>query len=233
MRKTAERQRRKQAQSVTPLPTPSLVQVLLPMVAGMVATREDLMTWVHQRGLDALDDLFRADAEALAGPKGRHRNERDAPPLGHDAKRAAVWRPAHRRRAAAGAQHRRARGEAADGGSLPRVGPAARARGRAHPAGRVDARVRAQHRNTAGEGSETVGERTLDSTSSRSSSMSLASTTGSNRASRRSRRRRSFRRTTRVQIPATTTPVVTVPQSTFIQSPLVISPLRRACQPGC
>jgi putative transposase len=52
------------------------VQVLLPMVTGMVTTRQDLMTWVHQRGLDALDELFRADAEALAGPKGKHRDAR-------------------------------------------------------------------------------------------------------------------------------------------------------------
>jgi transposase-like protein len=76
MTKTAERQQGKQAQKVTPAAAPSLVQVLLPMVAGMVTTRHDLMTWVHERGLDALDDLFRADAEVLAGPKGKHRVER-------------------------------------------------------------------------------------------------------------------------------------------------------------
>jgi transposase-like protein len=58
------------------LPAAPLAQVLLPMVAGMVTTRQDLMTWVHQRGLDALDELFRADAEALAGPKGKHRDKR-------------------------------------------------------------------------------------------------------------------------------------------------------------
>jgi transposase-like protein len=74
MKKTAERQRGKQGQNAVPPAT--LLQVLLPMVTGMVTTREDLMTWVHQRGLDALDDLFRADAEALVGPKGKHRDER-------------------------------------------------------------------------------------------------------------------------------------------------------------
>lgn len=76
MTKTAERQRGKQVQNVVPLPTASLVQVLLPMVTGTVTARRDLMNWVHERGLDALDELFRADAEALTGPKGKHRGER-------------------------------------------------------------------------------------------------------------------------------------------------------------
>jgi putative transposase len=76
MRKTAERQRGKQAENVAPSPAASLVQVLMPMVTGLVTTHQDLMTWVHQRGLDALDEVFRVDAEALAGPKGKHRAER-------------------------------------------------------------------------------------------------------------------------------------------------------------
>lgn len=76
MRKTAERQRGKQAENAASSPASSLVQLLLPMVAGLVATRQDLMTWVHQRGLDALDEVFRVDAEALAGPKGKRRAER-------------------------------------------------------------------------------------------------------------------------------------------------------------
>jgi hypothetical protein len=59
-----------------PLPAASLVQLLLPMVTGIVSTRQELMSWVHDRGLDALDELFRADAEALAGPKGKHRDGR-------------------------------------------------------------------------------------------------------------------------------------------------------------
>src|SRR5689334_16804677 len=75
MRKTAERQRGKQAESAAPVPM-SLVQVLLPMVTGLATTRQDLMTWVHQRGLDALDEVFRADAEALTGPKGKHQDGR-------------------------------------------------------------------------------------------------------------------------------------------------------------
>jgi putative transposase len=76
MTKRAERQQGKQGQNAVPLPTASLVQVLLPMVTGMVTTKQDLMIWVQQRGLDALDELFRRDAEQLAGPKGKHREER-------------------------------------------------------------------------------------------------------------------------------------------------------------
>lgn len=76
MTKRAEKQRGMQGKSATPLPVESLVQVLLPMVTGLVTARQDLMTWVHQRGLDALDEVFRGDAEALAGPKGKHREER-------------------------------------------------------------------------------------------------------------------------------------------------------------
>jgi hypothetical protein len=69
MKKTAEKPRGTQAAKTMLAPTASLVQVLLPMVTGMVATRQDLMTWVQQRGLDALDELFRADAAVLAGPE--------------------------------------------------------------------------------------------------------------------------------------------------------------------
>lgn len=76
MKKTVERQRGKQAKNAAPSARGSLVQVLLPMVTGMVTTRQDLMTWVHQRGLDALDEVFRADAEALVGPKGKHQEGR-------------------------------------------------------------------------------------------------------------------------------------------------------------
>ena len=38
----------------------------------MATTRHDLLAWVHAHGLAALDELFREEAVALAGPKGRH-----------------------------------------------------------------------------------------------------------------------------------------------------------------
>src|SRR5437867_13062021 len=39
---------------------------------GMTITRHHLLAWVHAHGLAALDELFREEAVALAGPKGRH-----------------------------------------------------------------------------------------------------------------------------------------------------------------
>ncbi len=54
----------------------SLRQVLLPMVEGLATTKASLMAWVHTRGLEALGELFQAEAEELAGPKGKHRVDR-------------------------------------------------------------------------------------------------------------------------------------------------------------
>src|SRR6266850_6277564 len=47
-----------------------------PMLTGMATTRHDLLAWVHAHGLAALDELFSAEAVALAGPKGRHQPQR-------------------------------------------------------------------------------------------------------------------------------------------------------------
>src|SRR5437660_9439945 len=46
------------------------------MLTGMATTRHDLLAWVHAQGLAALDELFLAEAVALAGPKGRHHPQR-------------------------------------------------------------------------------------------------------------------------------------------------------------
>jgi len=46
------------------------------MLTGMATTRHDLLAWVHAHGLAALDELFREEAVALAGPKGRHQPAR-------------------------------------------------------------------------------------------------------------------------------------------------------------
>jgi hypothetical protein len=47
-------------------------QLLLPLVAGMVRSKQALMEWVQQVGLLALGEVFEHDAERLAGPRGRH-----------------------------------------------------------------------------------------------------------------------------------------------------------------
>lgn len=51
-------------------------QMLLPMVAGIAATKADLTSWVHDRGMEALHVLLGWDVEELAGKKGEHREGR-------------------------------------------------------------------------------------------------------------------------------------------------------------
>jgi putative transposase len=50
----------------------ALRHLVEPMLSGMATTRHDLLAWVHAHGLAALDEVFREEAAALAGPKGRH-----------------------------------------------------------------------------------------------------------------------------------------------------------------
>src|SRR6266699_913856 len=73
MRSKAEKRVSKQgAGEGVPSGRDRIRQLLLPMVAGMAATKKDLMDWVKDVGLEALKALFEADATAIAGPKGRH-----------------------------------------------------------------------------------------------------------------------------------------------------------------
>lgn len=51
-------------------------QMLLPMVAGIAATKADLTSWVHDVGMEALHVLLGWDVEELAGKKGEHREGR-------------------------------------------------------------------------------------------------------------------------------------------------------------
>jgi len=50
----------------------ALARLLAPLVDGMTTTRHQLLTWVQSAGLVALEAVFREEAAALAGPKGRH-----------------------------------------------------------------------------------------------------------------------------------------------------------------
>ena len=51
-------------------------QRVLPLVAGIAATRQGLLEWVHDFGLRALDELMRDDAARIVGEKGKHRTDR-------------------------------------------------------------------------------------------------------------------------------------------------------------
>jgi putative transposase len=73
MKKRPESNQRRQAENEAGA---ELAHVVEPMLAGMTTTRDHLLAWVHAQGLAALDDLFREEAVALAGPKGRHQTAR-------------------------------------------------------------------------------------------------------------------------------------------------------------
>lgn len=73
MTKRAERAERTQAKNGA---GPELAHLVEPMLAGMTTTRHHLLAWVHAHGLAALDAVFREEAVALAGTKGRHQAQR-------------------------------------------------------------------------------------------------------------------------------------------------------------
>src|SRR5258708_32918487 len=73
MTKRTARAQRTQAKNGAGAAVAHLVE---PMLAGMTTTRQHLVAWVHAPGLAALDELFREEAVALAGPKGRHQAQR-------------------------------------------------------------------------------------------------------------------------------------------------------------
>jgi len=73
MKKKAKKCTGKQARTLEPI---NPHQLLLPMLAGMLTTKEALEAWVHQQGLAVLREVFGTDAERIAGPKGKHQSER-------------------------------------------------------------------------------------------------------------------------------------------------------------
>jgi hypothetical protein len=69
MKKRTERRGRRQAENAASAELAFLVE-------PMMAARQHLLGWVHAHGLAALDELFREEAVALAGLKGRHQAAR-------------------------------------------------------------------------------------------------------------------------------------------------------------
>ena len=144
-KRTARAQRAQAKNGAGPAPA----HLVEPMLAGMTTTRQHLLAWVHAHGLAALDELFREEAVALAGPKGRHHRPRThhhwgtaATELTFGGRRVQVRRP--RVRPTRG-------GEAtlALGGGVSRPGPADRADDAAAARRGVDARLRRQSRGAA------------------------------------------------------------------------------------
>ena len=75
MKRRAENRQGTQVAGVVP-GVEKVRQLLLGMVAGMSAAKQDLMQWVQELGLAALQEVFEADALAIAGSKGEHRPDR-------------------------------------------------------------------------------------------------------------------------------------------------------------
>jgi transposase-like protein len=62
----------KQGKTTAPVPFADAVnQIVLPLFVGIEATKNGLLAFVHQMGMIALRELLAADAEAIAGPKGK------------------------------------------------------------------------------------------------------------------------------------------------------------------
>ena len=62
---------RKQTQSPTGEVVGQVGQILLPMIAGIAATKADLTEWVYEQGLTALHLLLKEDAEERRGDRRR------------------------------------------------------------------------------------------------------------------------------------------------------------------
>ena len=78
MSKRAATRKRNQETSVEHGLPEAIRQVVLPMVAGIEATRTGLLGLVHAMGRAALDELLRSEAEKVAGPKGKRDADRTA-----------------------------------------------------------------------------------------------------------------------------------------------------------
>ncbi len=51
-------------------------QRVMPLVAGIAATKQGLLEWVHEFGLRALDEVMSDEASRIVGEKGKHRPDR-------------------------------------------------------------------------------------------------------------------------------------------------------------
>ena len=143
---------RKQTHSPTGKVVGQVGQILLPMIAGIAATKADLTEWVHEQGLTALHLLLREDAEEIAGLKGKHEKERTHNhwgstngELSFGGRRIQVSRP--RVRSKSGEE-----GVAPTLQSLPRRRPASRASVESDFGGGIDPKLRIESGQTRGGG---------------------------------------------------------------------------------
>ena len=146
MTKRTERGQRRQAENGA---GPTLAHLVEPMLAGMSTTRQHLLAWVHAHGLAALDELFREEAVALAGPKGQHQPQRTHHHWGDGGDGAHLRGPARAGPPPPRAAEGRRRSDVALGRDVSRPGPVDRADDAAAARRGVDALLRKQSRGAA------------------------------------------------------------------------------------
>ena len=139
---------RKQTDSPTVKVVGQVGQILLPMIAGIAATKADLAEWVYEQGLTALHLLLREDAEEIAGPKGKHEKERTHKPLGEHERRAELRWSSHPSVATSSAFEVWRGGVAPTLQSLPRRRPASRASVESDFGGGIDPKLRIESGQT-------------------------------------------------------------------------------------
>ena len=69
-KRAAVRERKQEATPVTM--SVAMQQVMLPLLLAMDATKKGLLAFVQQMGMVVLSELLVAEAEQIAGPKGKH-----------------------------------------------------------------------------------------------------------------------------------------------------------------
>jgi hypothetical protein len=82
MRKKVAVEGRKQDKNAPLALLGAMQQLVLPLVVGIEATKDGLLSFVHQMGMAALNELRAIDAAAIAGPKGKRIADRTAHPWG-------------------------------------------------------------------------------------------------------------------------------------------------------
>ena len=142
---------RKQTHSPTGKVVGQVGQILLPMIAGIAATKADLTEWVYEQGLTALHLLLREDAEEIAGLKGKHEKERTHNHLGEHERRAELRWSSHPSVATSSSLEVGRGGVASTLRSLPRRRPASRASVESDLGGGIDPKLRIESGQTRGQ----------------------------------------------------------------------------------
>ncbi len=142
---------RKQTHSPTGKVVGQVGQILLPMIAGIAATKAELTEWVYEQGLTALHLLLREDAEEIAGLKGKHEKERTHNQLGEHERRAELRWSSHPSVATSSSLEVGRGGVASTLRSLPRRRPASRASVESDLGGGIDPKLRIESEQTRGQ----------------------------------------------------------------------------------